>query len=138
MVKKSRLPPPPGPIRKTDVRGERLAFSFRFFTDDEALCPRNRPDDYTQTLMERLRDLSNWTVADFVEKRSKTVRNHPITWSETSRAAGFAHLPEQVRDEPAWQFSLSANEHGRVHGLLIGSLFHVVWLDCNHQLYPQR
>ena len=27
-------------------------------------------------------------------------------------------------------------EHGRVHGFVIGTVFHVVWLDPQHRLYP--
>lgn len=136
MVKKAKLPERLGPIRKTEVRDERLTFSFRFFANHANVSPDEHPDGYTQKLMERLRDLSSWTVAEFTERRNKAVRNHPIDWSETSCAAGFHHLPDQVKDGPAWQFSISANEYGRVHGLLIGSIFHIVWLDCNHQLYP--
>lgn len=137
MVKKWRPPPPEGRIRKTDIRGELLTFSFRHFANDETLCPREHPAGYAQKLAERLRDLSRWTVAQFTERVVKSVRNHRITWPETSRPEGFAHLPEQIQEGEAWQFSISANEYGRVHGLLIGSVFNIVWLDCDHQLYPK-
>ena len=138
MVRKKQLPPPTGAIQKTDVRSERLAFSFRFFHYDGDLCPENHPEGYAQRLMERLRDLSSWTLAEFTEKYHQTVRNHRITWVETARPVGFAHLPAQVREADAWQFSITANEWGRVHGLLIGNVFHVIWLDFNHRLYPQQ
>jgi hypothetical protein len=35
-----------------------------------------------------------------------------------------------------WQFCLTANEHGRVHGIIIDDTFYVIWLDHDHQLYP--
>jgi len=44
---------------------------------------------------------------------------------------------EQVVDTP-YQFSLSSNEHGRVHGFLIDEVFYIVWLDPDHQLYPAK
>jgi hypothetical protein len=40
------------------------------------------------------------------------------------------------RDEVAAQFCLSANEHGRVHGIIIDDTFYVIWLDHDHRLYP--
>lgn len=138
MVKKTKLPENAGPIRKTDVRGTLLTFSFRYFIHDDVVSPTATPDGYLQILMERLRDLSGWTATEFVNPKSRSTRIHPIEWSATSRPDGFTHLPEQVRDGTAWQFGLTANRYGRVHGLLIGGVFHVVWLDCDHQVYPMN
>jgi hypothetical protein len=135
-MKKTSLKASDG-IRKTEVGGELLRFSFCYFNNDAALCPKIFGEHYTQKLMERLKELSRWTLKRFTETRSPAVRNHFIAWSETSRPTGFAHLPQQLREGPAWQFSISANEYGRVHGLLVGATFYVVWLDYHHQLYPK-
>jgi hypothetical protein len=124
-------------IKKTEVN-EQLRFSFKYFTHDDELSPQVFAEAYLPKLLERLKGLSSWTLKQFTGTTVKAIRNHSITWSETSRPNGFTHLPEQIREGNAWQFSISANEHGRVHGLLVGSTFYVVWLDCNHNLYPQR
>jgi len=121
-------------------RGEKddapLRFSFRFFDcADAELCPPTFPEGYTQTLMDRLRSISTWTVKEFTSSRSKAIRSHQIDWEDTSRPDGFPNLNEQFGAYPGWQFSLSANEHGRVHGLLIDDTFYVIWLDCGHNLY---
>jgi hypothetical protein len=34
-----------------------------------------------------------------------------------------------------WQFSASTNEHGRVHGFIIGNTFFIRWFDPEHKLY---
>ena len=113
-----------------------LRFSFKFFdATDAEVCPATFANGYTQNLMQRLRDLSSWKVSDFEANRSKSIRAHPIDWAETKRPNGFSHLNEQYQSYTAWQFSVSANEHGRVHGLLIGTCFYVIWLDCNHFVY---
>jgi hypothetical protein len=124
-------------IRKTEVDAELLRFSFSYFSNDAQLCPRVFTEHYTQKLMERLKELSRWTLKRFTETRSTAVRNHSINWSETSRPDGFAHLPQQLRECRAWQFSISANEYGRVHGLLVGAIFYAIWLDYHHQLYAK-
>lgn len=124
-----------GQIPKTAIREECLRFSFQYFSGDDDLCPGVYTQQYTEKLIERLRDLSSWTISRFVTRCEKAVRNHRIQWDETGRPDGFAHLPQQLRDCEAWQFNVTSNEHGRVHGLLIDSTFYVIWLDCNHRLY---
>lgn len=135
-IKKQR-PQTQGQIVKQVVPDPELKFSFKFFHHDDAeLCPPQFNAGYTRTLMQRLRDLSSWKVSDFVGKQDKAVRNHQHQWDQTARPDGFAHLNEHFRAYPGWQFCLSANEHGRVHGILIDDTFHVIWLDQDHKLYP--
>jgi len=86
--------------------------------------------------MRRLRDLSSWTVKRFTSQQHTSMRNHQHDWGRTSRRDGFANLNEQFRDYPGWQFCLSANERGRVHGIIVDDTFYVVWLDQDHRLYP--
>ncbi|WP_197703888.1 hypothetical protein [Cohaesibacter sp. ES.047] len=114
-----------------------LRFSFKFFdATDVEVCPAEFQAGYTQTLMDRLKSLSSWRVSDFTGNRSRSIRSHPINWDKTSRPDGFVQLNEQYQAYTPYQFCLSANEYGRVHGFLIGSCFYVVWLDCNHAVYP--
>jgi hypothetical protein len=135
---RKQQPPAVSQIKKTEVPDEGLRFSFRYFCNDEELCPKNGfSKNYTQKLAERLKELSAWTVARFTGETLPEVKNHRINWPDTSRATGFRSLPAQVRDGEAWQFSITRNEHGRVHGLLIGHTFYVVWLDVEHKLYPK-
>jgi hypothetical protein len=124
-------------IRKTSLPDTKLRFSFELFDgSDSELCPQSFRDGYTQTLMQRLRDVSSWTVVDFCGQQNKSLRNHQHDWSKTSRPDGFTNLNEEHRLKPGWQFCLSANEHGRVHGIIIGDIFHIIWLDHDHRLYP--
>jgi hypothetical protein len=116
-----------------------LKFSFKLYhNDDGEICPPLVREGYTQTLMERLKGLSSWTVREFTGKQDKSVRNHTHDWSGTARPQGFPHLNEHYRAYPGWQFCLSANEHGRVHGIIIDDTFYVIWLDHNHVLYPEK
>ena len=114
-----------------------LRFSFKLFdSTDNELCPPTFADGYVRTLMERMKAISTWTVQEFLTPKGKAARNHTIAWEGTSRPDGFAHLPDQYEACPAFQFALTANAHGRVHGLLIDDTFYVIWLDRDHRLYP--
>ncbi|HEU4455801.1 MAG TPA: hypothetical protein VFR81_22240 [Longimicrobium sp.] len=69
--------------------------------------------------------------------RLPTLRVHRIDFSDprvTERS--FNVRAQSDADERAWQFALSANEHGRVHGFLVEDTFYVRWLDPDHNLYP--
>jgi hypothetical protein len=126
-----------GRIQKAAIQDPELRFSFRFFDpSDKELCPEIFQDGYVQTLMQRLSALSTWTVTRFTSKQEKSLRNHTHDWTKTSRPNGFSHLNDVFKAYPAWQFELTANKFGRVHGIIIGDTFFVVWLDQNHRLYP--
>ena len=58
-------------------------------------------------------------------------------WKETSEPAGFDHLHQAFREQIVpWQFTITANAHGRVHGFWIDDVFYLVWIDPCHKLYP--
>jgi hypothetical protein len=136
---KKILPPSKSAMHKTVVADLKICFSFEHFdASDTEMCPPIFKPHYTQTLMERLKALSTATLKEFMNSRNKSTRAHPLEWNETARPQGFLHLNEHLRATSAWQFQLSANEHGRVHGFFIGHIFYIVWLDQNHRLYPKN
>jgi hypothetical protein len=90
---------------------------------------------YLPKLLERLRDLCGYKTAELKASKSSSLRVHPIDWRDTSEPNGFDCLNQQLRQIPAWQFEITANAHGRVHGFFLDDIFFVVWVDPNHQLY---
>ena len=138
----SRIKPPSSPTGKiqnrTVIPDEFIRFSFKHLDlQHEKFCTDHCQEGYLDKLLERLRDVSNILVSDFRANRSRALRSHSISWTETTEQAGFTCLNEQLRGEEAWQFELTANEHGRVHGLLIDSIFFVIWIDPAHLLYAR-
>ena len=117
-----------------------LRFSFKHLdlTRNAKFSLARCRDGYLKTLLERLRDVSRLIVKEFRTNRSSALRSHPIDFSETTEPRGFRTLNEQFRSEQAWQFQLTANEHGRVHGVLLLDTFYVVWVDPDHELYPRK
>ncbi|WP_298920867.1 hypothetical protein [uncultured Nostoc sp.] len=74
---------------------------------------------------------------ELLVNRSNTLRCHPIKWEDTSESGFGLPNEEQLVDIP-YQFSISSNEYGRVHGLFIKEIFYIVWLDPDHLLYPAK
>jgi hypothetical protein len=113
-----------------------LRFSFRYLdTDHPAFDIGACHGGYFRLLLMRLRELSRLTPREFTSWRSGTLRIHPIDFAHDRVSVRTFGVPGLNVDERAWQFSLSANEHGRVHGFLLEDTFYVRWLDPDHQLY---
>jgi hypothetical protein len=139
-VKDKRLDVPgsgkiPAPVVEKDAP---LRFSFKHLdlTSNAKFCTNHCAEGYVDKLLQRLRDLSGLSVDQFRANKSKSLRVHRIEFSKTSEPSGFTHLNAQLRQNEPYQFMISANEHGRVHGFLLADTFHVVWIDPKHRLYP--
>ncbi len=123
-------------IVKTPLQG--VSFSLKYFqSDHQKFSPAGRESTYLIALLERLRDVSSWNAKDLMNSRSKTLRCHPIDWDDTTEKCFGIPGEEEIINIP-YQFSLSSNEHGRIHGFFINEIFYIVWLDPDHQLYRSK
>jgi hypothetical protein len=142
---------PPKKPKKTDTRNKQstseikripveipkgISFSFRYLQNDaQKFTVQNRDARYFESLLMRLRDLSTLTFAEIINNRSKSLRCHLIDWEDTTEPNGFGIPNEEQIVNSAYQFQISSNEHGRVHGFFLENIFYIVWLDPNHNLY---
>jgi hypothetical protein len=117
---------------------ESLRFSFRYLdTTNPQFDVRTRGAEYFRLLLARLRELSALHVTEFRSIRSSMLRIHRIQFGDRGVSMSGFGIPGKAEfDRKAWQFALSANEHGRVHGFLVGNTFYIRWLDPDHNLYP--
>ncbi len=121
--------PPPHP---------HLTLSFKYFNHREPFVfPGEAKPGYPLALLERLRDLCTMRPSELRASKSKALRSHPIDWADTTEPDGFDHLNPLFQEQIVpWQFSITANEYGRIHGFWIDDVFYVVWIDPDHRLCP--
>jgi hypothetical protein len=115
-----------------------LTFSYKYAVLDHPKFRLNdRQPAYFLALLERLKNLSLETVPGLISSRpNSATRFHPIQFVDAKvTETGFGIPRCEAFDDVAWQFSISVNEHGRVHGFLIDSVFFIVWFDPEHRLY---
>lgn len=112
-----------------------LRFSFKYLDLNNKFHIDDVGKGYLLTFVERLKSISGMSVSDFRSNRNKSLRAHMHDWSKTTEKAGYTCLNSQLKGCEPWQFQLTANEHGRVHGILLDEVFYVVWLDPKHKLY---
>ena len=92
-----------GPHIRKRTTNPPLRFSFQFFGGRDAeMCPGSFREGYTRALMERLRDLSGWTVQQFTSCNDKSVHAHTHDWAETARPDGFSNLNDHYSGYPGW------------------------------------
>lgn len=76
-------------------------------------------------LLDCLKEIGNKTIA---ELKRKPYELHPVDWKSAN-----ANCPTDSNQKEYWQFRLDKS-HGRVIGILIDSVFYVVWFDPYHNL----
>ncbi|WP_452231300.1 hypothetical protein [Lacinutrix sp. MEBiC02595] len=114
---------------------EFVKFSFKYFLEVPGKFEiSSKESDYFIILIDRLKALSSFKVMEFYANRSNALRCHPIDWKDTSEDSFCLKNEEQLVETP-YQFELSANEYGRIHGFLIDSTFYIRWFDPEHKLY---
>jgi hypothetical protein len=126
-------------IKPTKLKSPQgISFSFKYYQDGHTkfLCTEKEVI-YWLTLLDPLKALSSLTAQDLLINRSSSLRCHPIKWEDTSESGFGLPNEEQLVDTP-YQFSLSSNKHGRIHGFFIDEIFYIVWLDPDHLLYPAK
>lgn len=128
----------PSGIRATKLKPRGISFSFKYYqNNNEKFSCQVKSTTYWLTLIDRLKALSGLSNQELLVNRSSSLRCHPINWEDTSEDCFGLPNEEQLVDTP-YQFSLSSNEHGRVHGFFIDEVFYIVWFDPDHRLYPGK
>ncbi|HAT12838.1 MAG TPA: hypothetical protein DCS91_03890 [Microcoleaceae bacterium UBA11344] len=124
-------------IKRLDVKiPEGISFSFRYYQDDkDKFSIGGRDSRYLASLLRRLRDLSQLKAQEVINNQSKSLRCHGIVWLDTTEPNGFGIPNEDMLVNVPYQFQISANEYGRVHGFFSENVFYIVWLDPEHNLY---
>ena len=115
---------------------EGISFSFRYYQDDkDKFFIGDRDARYLGSLLRRLRDLSQLKADELINNQSKSLRCHRIDWQDTTEPNGFGIPNEDQLVNTPYQFQISANEYGRVHGFFSENVFYIIWLDPDHNLY---
>ena len=123
-------------INRLDVKiPEGISFSFRYYQDDrDQFSIGGRDAKYLASLLRRLRDLSQLKAQEIINNQSKSLRCHGIVWKNITEPNGFGIPNEAALVNVPYQFQISANEYGRVHGFFSENVFYIVWLDPDHNL----
>lgn len=120
------------PFNGSVVKNNGISFSFSCFDRETDLfnLGGNKGDGtvggkWFIRLLDRLKEVSGKTIA---ELKNKPFCLHPVKWEYAN-----ATCPATLEQADYWQFRVDKS-NGRVIGILIDSVFYVVWLDPYHNL----
>jgi len=95
-------------------------------------------------MVDALTRYSKFTVENFRNQDNLDGR-HCHHFPETTEPQGFTTLdPDGLGLEEPWQIRLCPDNHKppesawRIHGVLHGDVFYVVWLDYDHLMYENK
>lgn len=119
------------PFNGSIVEDKGVSFSFSCFDRKHELFNLGGNDKdgtvggkWFLRLLDCLKSVSGKTIGDL---RRSTHDLHPVKWNSANVACPSSNQAEY------WQFRIDKS-HGRVIGILIDSVFYVVWLDPYHNL----
>jgi len=111
-------------------------FSFRYYDHDdpEYSAERILQCKTFHKLIDGLQKMSEQIWGD-IKRAPQVFHAHEIVWTDTSRINGFKKFVKQLSGYDPWQFCPYGKF--RVVGCFMDDIFHVVWFDEHHKLYPK-
>ena len=118
------------------LESDEIRFSYKYLDlKHDKFCVDCQNSEYFIKLIARFADVSRMTAKELrLPRNNGSIRSHGIKWHEVSEDCFGIPNEDEIVTDP-WQFSVSSNEHGRVHGFIIGNTFFVRWFDPEHKLY---
>lgn len=120
-------------------KDERISFNFHYLKEHtDKFKYSSRDKNYLHKLIEKLKCFSEFSVHILrTDKRlCKVLRHHEIRFREHNVSERTFGIPnEPWCDDNAYQFSLWTSSW-RIHWFYEWAIFHVVWIDSEHELYP--
>ncbi|MBU4512930.1 hypothetical protein KKD19_06890 [Patescibacteria group bacterium] len=138
--KQSKLEQKSEYIKPSSIEGDdKISFNFRRMrSDGDKFKYCDKDSRYFLKLVERLRDVCHLTPLELKTSRSSSLKCHQINFADSRCTEDGFGFNSQDIDDNGWQFEISQNEHGRIHGFFLENIFYVVWLDPKHELYPGK
>ena len=79
------------------------------------------------------------TIAKIKNLSATSLRNHSLCGrhKRTPKSKRFSRPDELSAELPFFELRVDQHNAARIHGVFIGSIFHLVWLDRHHEVYPE-
>lgn len=121
---------------------ESLSFSYIYFNRDHELfnCGGTSNGWFVE-LFETLKNVSHLTKKEFLydANYNTSYDPHQHDWEniDVDKRYNFNDTYFNQYKDDCWQFRLSKSK-GRVHGFVQGNVFYIIWLDPDHNFYPDE
>lgn len=126
----------PGNIAEGDkVARKCVVFSFELLDENEFFRLDGTCPNWSKDLFDVLKEVSAHTMKELTS--GSFTGSSPLRVHRHQNAHPPCEVPHNIDLNDMWQIRISASKGG-IHGLFIDNAFYVVWLDPQHNLYPDK
>lgn len=118
------------------IKKSNVCFSFETLNKTEYFNLDGTCEKWSSDLIDTLNTVSK-IPADDIYCGKYSGKNSPLRIHQHKNAKAPSKLPDNINLNDMWQIRISISKGG-IHGLLIDNIFYVVWLDPQHNLYPDE
>ncbi len=131
-IPKAIRPSTPAPIVKPTFisQEDKVTFSFSALERTKHFNLDATCANWSSELFDMLKNVSNFSKTDLISGKLRTYRVH-----NHEKASPPDPLPEGVALKDCYQIRISKSKGG-IHGVFNESVFYVIWLDPQHNMYP--
>lgn len=126
----------PGNIAGGDKAAQKcVVFSFEMLDENEFFRLDGTCQNWSKDLFDVLKEVSAHTFKELTS--GSFTGSSPLRVHRHQNVRPPCEVPYNIDLNEMWQIRISASKGG-IHGLFIENIFYVVWLDPQHNLYPDK
>lgn len=119
-----------------DIRKQKVLFSFESLERNEYFNLDGTCANWSSDLFDTMQKVSRIPVKE-IYAGQYSGKNSPFRIHRHENATPPCKVPENISLEDLWQIRISLSKGG-IHGMFIDNVFYVMWLDPQHNLYPDK
>lgn len=121
---------------ENDVKNQNVFFSFEILEKNEYFNLDGTCVNWSSDLFDTMQKVSKIPVKEIYAGKYSG-KNSPFRIHQHEKATPPCKVPANIALDDLWQIRISVSKGG-VHGLFIDNVFYVIWLDPQHNLYPDE
>ena len=119
-----------------DKEKAKVLFSFESLERNEYFNLDGTCVGWSSDLFEAMKKASSITMKD-IHAGLYSGKNSTFRIHRHDNAKPPCDVPHNISLEELWQIRISTNKGG-IHGMFVDNVFYVLWLDPQHNLYPNE
>lgn len=121
---------------KVNTENLKVLFSFETLERNEYFNLDGTCEKWASDLFDAMHKASNITMRE-IHAGNYSGKNSTFRIHRHETAKPPCKVPNNISLDELWQIRISKSKGG-IHGLFIDNIFYVLWLDPQHNLYPDK
>lgn len=119
-----------------NTEDKKVVFSFETLERNEYFNLDGTCVRWSSDLFETIKKVSKITMRE-IHAGKYSGKTSPFRIHRHNNAKPPCEVPNNILLDELWQIRISVSKGG-IHGLFIDNIFYVLWLDPQHNLYPDK